>query len=273
MRRPLILPLLILVLSACMTKADGELSLSGALKQGGMLIGQATPGARVTHNGKAVEVYEDGHFLIGFGRDDVPSQKVAVRWPSGNVEERTLTIATREYAVQRLNVDQSRVTPPASVQARIDRESAQVKAARSGETRIAYFDQGWIWPVSGRVSGVYGSARVYNGTPGNPHWGIDIAAPTGTPVLAPSGGIVRLTQNDNYFAGGLIILDHGYGLTSSFLHLSRIDVRPGQVLAKGQPMGAVGSTGRSTGPHLDWRMNLGPSLRLDPALLPLPPGP
>ena len=266
--------LLNLVLVGCSLGADGELSLEGQFIQGGLAIGEAVPGARVTLQDQDLEVYPDGRFMIGFGRNADTEQLLKIRWPSGRVEERVLQVTTREYQVQRIeNVDQTRVTPPQEVQDRIARESAQTTAARNASTQTAFFDAGWIWPVSGRVTGVYGSARIYNGTPGAPHWGIDIAAPTGTPLLAPSAGVVRLVHQDNYFAGGLVILDHGYGLTSSFLHLSRIDVRPGDVVAKGAVLGAIGSTGRSTGPHLDWRMNLGSDLRLDVALLPLPEGP
>ena len=271
--RPLLFALFLL-LTACTPVADGELRLQGPLEQGGLVIGTATPGARVTLEGRPLEVMTDGRFLLGFGRDAPANQTLSIRWPSGAVETQTLAIEQRTYQVQQINnVDQTRVTPPAAVQARIAQEAQQTRAARSAETQTAFFDAGWIWPVAGRVTGVYGSARVYNGTPGTPHWGIDIAAPAGTPVLAPSAGVVRLVHEDNWFAGGLVILDHGYGLTSSFLHLSRIDVAPGHIVGQGAILGAVGSTGRSTGPHLDWRMNLGPDLRLDVSLLPLPAGP
>ena len=265
---------LVAAVTGCTPRADGELTLEGELRQGGLMVGTAVPGARVDFAGQAVEVYNDGRFLLGFGRDAPATLPLIVQWPSGRVETLTLSISPQEYQVQRIeNVDQTRVTPPAEVTERIRHEGAQTRAARSAVTRTPFFDAGWVWPVSGRVTGVYGSARIYNGTPGTPHWGIDIAAPTGTPILAPSAGVVRLVHHDNYFAGGLVILDHGYGLTSSFLHLSRIDVTPGDVVDRGDVLGAVGSTGRSTGPHLDWRLNLGPDTRLDVALLPLPAGP
>lgn len=266
--------LLLILFVGCGRGADGELYLNGEFRQGGLVVGTAVTGARVSLDGQAIQVYDDGRFLLGFGRDAPTQSELAVRWPSGTIDTYILQIADRDYAVQRVDgVSQSRVTPPADVQARIAQEGQQTRAARNAETAVAFFDAGWVWPVSGRVTGVYGSARIYNGTPAAPHWGIDIAAPTGTPVLAPSAGLIRLVHQDNYFAGGLIILDHGYGLTSSFLHLSRIDVSPGQVVQKGTQLGLVGSTGRSTGPHLDWRMNLGDDIRLDVALLPLPPGP
>ena len=271
--------LLILGLSlwGCVYEAQGHghrLTLEGTLIQGGLMIGTAAPNAEVWLNEKPIRVYDDGRFLLGFGRDAMPHQHLRVRWPSGRIEETLLTIGAQTYEVQRINrVDQTRVTPPQEMRDRIARENAQTRAARDTETSTAFFDAGWIWPVSGPITGVYGSARIYNGTPGNPHWGLDIAAPTGRPVLAPSAGIVRLVHEDNYFAGGLVILDHGYGLTSSFLHLSRIFVRPGDLIEQGAILGEVGSTGRSTGPHLDWRMNLGSDTRLDVALLPLPDGP
>ena len=269
--------LLILSLSlwGCTHEGDGRrLTLEGRLIQGGLMIGMAAPDAEVWLNEKHIRVYDDGRFLLGFGRDAVASQHLRVRWPSGRIEETRLTIEAQTYEVQRINrVDQTRVTPPQEMLDRIARENAQTRAARDAETSTAFFDAGWIWPVSGPITGVYGSARIYNGTPGNPHWGLDIAAPKGRPVLAPSAGVVRLVHEDNYFAGGLVILDHGYGLSSSFLHLSRIFVRPGDLVGQGTILGEVGSTGRSTGPHLDWRMNLGSDTRLDVALLPLPDGP
>ena len=267
-----IFPLLVVfMLAACQPFEDLQLTLEGTAKQGGLMVGTTSPGAQVTLNGAPVRVYADGRFLIGFGRDAAAQQVVQVRGRLGSEISRTLTVEQRSYAVQNIrNVDQSRVSPPASLQARLAEEAAQTRAARNVQTPDPFFTAGWVWPVTGPITGVYGSARIYNGTPGAPHWGIDIAAATGTPVLAPSSGVVRLVHQDNWFAGGLVILDHGYGLTSSFLHLSRIDVVEGQIVPKGAPLGAVGSTGRSTGPHLDWRMNLGSDTRLDVALLPLP---
>lgn len=269
-----LLAALFVLLVGCAPPANEVVRLSGAYQQGGLIVGTALPQAQVRLNGERVKVYDDGRFLLGFDRDAAPSHSLHIRWPTGRSETLTLPISAQEYRVQNItNVDQSRVTPPQEVLDRIAKESQETSLARSIQTDKPFFDAGWIWPVSGPVTGVYGSARIYNGTPGAPHWGIDIAAPTGTPILAPSAGLVRLVHQDNYFAGGLVILDHGYGLTSSFLHMSRIDVRPGDLVQRGAVLGAVGSTGRSTGPHLDWRMNLGPDTRLDVALLPLPPGP
>ena len=133
------------------------------------------------------------------------------------------------------------------------------------------FESGWQWPAKGRISGVYGSQRILNGKPRQPHYGIDIAAPTGTPVVAPADAVVTLVHDDMYYTGGTIILDHGHGLTSAMLHMHTIAVRVGDRLRKGDPIGTVGKSGRATGPHLDWRINLFEA-RLDPALL-VPPMP
>ena len=161
------------------------------------------------------------------------------------------------------------VTPPKTVLDRIKRENRLIKKARSEDSAVPHFLRGWQWPAKGRISGVYGSQRILNGKPRRPHYGIDIAAPVGTPIVAPSDGIVRLAERDLYYTGGTIILDHGHGLSSAFLHMQRVTVKPGQMVKQGQKIGTLGSTGRSTGPHLDWRINLF-GARLDPQLL-VPP--
>ena len=248
-----------------------DLHLSGTFKQGGMVIGTVDPMARVVFQGREIEVFHDGRFLLGISRNAAPKADLQVHWPSGKLSSRTFDVAQRSYQVQHIRgVNPSHVDPPVTAQSRIAREQGEIRAARSADTNVAFFDVGWIWPVAGPITGVYGSDRIYNGSPGSPHWGLDIAAPMGTPILAPTAGVIRLVHQDNYFAGGLVILDHGYGLTSSFLHMASIAVAPGDFIKKGQVLGTVGSTGRSTGPHLDWRLNLGPDLRLDVALLPLP---
>ncbi len=273
MRRFLCLTLVVLGIAGC-GRREGQaerLVLTGQMQQGGLVVGTASPNALVAVQGREVEVFNDGRFLIGFARDAGPQADVMVRWPSGKLTTRTLQIAQRRYAVQRIDrINPALVDPPASAVSQIARERRETRAARGAETKYAFFDEGWVWPVKGPITGVYGSDRIYNGSKGEPHWGIDIAAPQGTAIVAPTSGVVRLVHTNNYFAGGLVIIDHGYGLTSSFLHMLTIAVAPGQLVQKGQILGSVGSTGRSTGPHLDWRLNLGPDLRLDVALLPLP---
>ena len=146
------------------------------------------------------------------------------------------------------------------------------KARRLSRTDgLLAVQQGFVWPVTGRISGVYGSQRIYNGTHGTPHYGVDIARPEGTPVLAPAAGEVTLAEPDLFYSGGTVILDHGYGFSSSFLHLSEVHVSLGDLLSAGDLIGAIGATGRATGPHLDWRMSWF-SQRIDPQLL-VPPMP
>ena len=187
--------------------------------------------------------------------------------PDGKEETWTLTIRAREYDIQRIEgLPRKMVTPPAETLARIRAESAKVRAARDIDSAEIHFSVPFIWPAKVRISGVYGSQRILNGEPRQPHFGVDVAAPTGTPVHAPAAGEIRLAELDLYYSGGTIILDHGHGLSSSFLHMSRVDVVVGQQVAQGEVIGAIGATGRVTGAHLDWRMNWFEQ-RLDPALL------
>lgn len=225
---------------------------------GGYAILQTEKGATVRFLERSFAVDETGAVAIPFGRDVAGLHEVEVILPDGRRQSETLWIASRKYLIQRINgVDQSRVTPPAKVTERILRESKLVTQARAYQSDLPYWrEQRFQWPVEGRVTGVYGSARFYNGVARSPHWGIDIAAGKGVAVLAPAAGIVRLAEADLYFSGGTIVLDHGGGLTSSFLHLAKLNVRVGDYVEQQQKIAEVGSTGRSTGPHLDWRMNL-----------------
>lgn len=231
------------------------LQLEGTVQQGGLVIGTAAPGAAVTFQGRDLRVSPNGRFVFGFGRDAAPSAALDIRWPDGRTERRLLDVAQRVYQEQRIDgLPPKSVTPPASVLARIKSDSRDAVAARRFDTPETWFADGFIWPTVGRITGVYGSRRVLNGQPRRPHFGIDIAAPTGTPVKAPAAGIVRLIK-DMYYSGWTVVVDHGYGVSSTFLHMDRVDVAVGDQLAPGQAFGTVGSTGRSTGPHLDWRVN------------------
>jgi murein DD-endopeptidase MepM/ murein hydrolase activator NlpD len=165
------------------------------------------------------------------------------------------------------------VTPDPATEARIKSDQARVKAARAAPSDRRDFLSTFIWPAKGPISGVYGSQRILNGTPKAPHFGTDIAAPEGSPIVAPAAGQVRFAEADLYLTGGTVIIDHGFGIYSSYLHMSRVDVNPGQVVAQGETIGAVGKTGRATGPHLHWGLNWNET-RLDPALLvpPMPSG-
>jgi murein DD-endopeptidase MepM/ murein hydrolase activator NlpD len=239
----------------------------GPVVQGGLLIGQAPPGSQVSFDGVSVAVSEDGQFLFGFGRDHDQASELVVTLPSGEPWRRTLKPDSRDFDIQRIDgLPDNMVTPPAETLARIRREAELARAVRANPSDRTDWTEGFVWPLSGRISGVYGSQRILNGQPRAPHWGLDIAAPTGTPVRAPAGGEVRLIHPDMYFSGGTIFLDHGHGLISSFLHLSEILVERGQIVKQGQIIGQVGATGRATGPHLDWRISWH-DVRVDPQLL------
>ncbi len=245
------------------------LDVQGNLQQGGLIWGQAAPGTPVLLDGAALDVLDDGTFIAGFSRDADPNAVLQV----GDCRQ-ALAIAPREYNIQRVEgVPQRTVTPPPEQLARIARERELVNAAKARQLRrpdlLAGVLAGFRWPVEGRISGVYGSQRVYNGQPGSPHYGVDVAVPTGTIVRAPAAGVVTLAEPDLFYSGGTIILDHGYRLSSSFLHLSKVRVAVGDAIAPGDIIGEVGATGRATGPHLDWRMSWR-SARIDPQLL-VPP--
>ena len=243
------------------------LELKGALSQGGMLVGHVQPGATVTLMDRQVDVGSDGSFVFGLGRNAPPEIKLAISNGNGEKETHILKVAQREYREQRIEgVPQKTVTPPAEVLDRIRRETALVKQARKGDSKLQDFLAGFVKPLEGPITGVYGSRRVYNGTPGRPHYGLDIAAPTGTEVYAPAPGIVRLAHDDMFYSGGTLIVDHGQGVSSTFIHLSEVIVTPGQRVEAGDLIARVGATGRATGPHLDWRINWF-EVRIDPDLV------
>ena len=243
-----------------------ELEVRGAWEQGGMVVGRVAPVARVSLGNKPVAVGRDGHFVLGLGRDAPAQVELTVSDPLGRHSYR-FDVARRSYEVQRVDgVPEQTVTPPPEVLGRIRREQELVDRARAEVSPRQDFLAGFVRPLEGRITGVYGSLRIYNGVPKNPHYGLDIAAPTGTLVRAPAPGVVRLAEPDLYFSGGTLIVDHGQGLTSTFIHLSALLVGPGDELARGDPIARVGATGRATGPHLDWRMNWR-DVRIDPALV------
>ncbi|WDI30235.1 M23 family metallopeptidase [Hyphococcus flavus] len=243
-------------------------TLEGDLAQGGLAFGQTERGAKVILDGKDVMVDNDGRFLVGFGRDSALSALLVVEFPDGRVERRSFEIEDREFPTQRIDgLDQSKVSGFTEEQlAKIAVDSAKKKAARAETQELADWSLGFDWPVVGRISGVFGSQRILNGEPKRPHSGVDVAAPTGTPIYAPAPGVVRLAEEDMYFEGGLVLLDHGHWLESAFLHMSRVDVEPGQRVEKGDIIGAVGATGRVTGPHLHWSMKWAGEL-VDPQLI------
>jgi len=244
-----------------------ELQLDGGHIQGGLVIGHTAPRAQVYFDDAEIRVSNDGVFVIGFGRDASATAHLKVVFSDGGVTDKNLKIKKRSYPIQRVDgLPKRKVTPKVSDLERIRRESALVKAARARNDPRMDFLEGFAWPARGRISGVYGSQRILNGEPRRPHYGVDVAGPVGTPVKAPAGGIVTLVNADMFFSGGTLILDHGHGLSSSFLHLSAILVEEGQRVRRGDIIARMGATGRVTGAHLDWRMNWFET-RIDPELV------
>lgn len=255
------------LISSVSANDGGPLELVGQAVQGGLIIGRAPAGSEIELDGAPLRHAADGYFLIGFGRDETAPRRLVVRGADGTTEVRELKPERREFDIQRIDgLPPSQVTPDPEALERIRREAAQVRKARERLDPRTDFADGFVWPVHGPITGVYGSQRILNGEPRSPHWGVDVAAPTGAPVVAPAAGVVTLAHPDMYFSGGTLMLDHGLGLSSAFLHLDEILVEPGQRVAQGDVIARVGATGRVTGAHLDWRMNLG-DIRIDPQLL------
>lgn len=236
--------------------------------QGGIVYGQAQAGETVLLNGEVVKVAADGRYVIGFSRDETGSAELTYVRPDGSVRAtESYMVKPREFNIERIDgLPPKTVTPPPEWLERRKGERGRVVKARAERTDDLHWWNGFIKPAEGRYSGLYGSQRILNGQPRSPHYGIDIANKTGTPVVAPAGGIVRLAAPDFLLEGGIIIIDHGFGVTSTLFHLDTVAVEEGQTVEQGEGIGTIGATGRATGPHVDWRINWG-GVRLDPGLV------
>lgn len=267
----LFLAALVAALAPPSARAENSIELPGRASQGQLLVGNVTPGSSVRLRERTIRVDAHGRFVFGIGRDEVRNAPVEVTFPDGETRRLALQVLKRDWPIERVDgVPQQTVDPPPEIAARIAREQAAVAKERSRDDARSDFADGFIWPVSGRISGRFGRQRIYNGSPNAPHSGVDVAAASGTPVRAPAAGIVTFASPDLYLTGGTVLIDHGHGLSSSFLHLSRIDVKVGQRVERGETFALVGATGRATGPHLHWGLNWF-DVRLDPQLLDLPP--
>lgn len=246
----------------------GGFTFQGAFQQGGLVFGTAPEGTvSLFLDGQPLRMAEGYRFLIGFGRDHGANAVIEARLADGTVQRQPLTIAARAWDIQSLPTLPRGTTPTPEFLKRRAAELAQINAARTIESDSQGWRQAFVWPVTGRISGVFGSQRIYAGEPGAPHSGVDVARPTGTPVVAPADGVVILAAASPFsLEGNLLMIDHGMGLNSAFLHLSRIDVKVGDHVARGQRVGAIGATGRATGPHLHWSMKWQDE-RIDPAPL------
>lgn len=238
-----------------------------SVSQGAMVIGKVPPGSEVDYAGRRLRSTGYGSVVFGVGRDASGPLQVQVRLPDGSTRSASIAVSPRDWPVERVNgVPPRTVAPPPAIAERIRREQEQVVRARDRDDDRADFAMPFTWPLTGRISGRFGNQRVYNGSPGSPHSGMDIAAPSGTPVRAPAAGVVTLVAPDFYLTGGTLLIDHGHGISSNFLHLSRIDVKVGDRVEQGQAIARVGATGRATGPHLHWGMSWF-DVRIDPLLV------
>jgi murein DD-endopeptidase MepM/ murein hydrolase activator NlpD len=253
--------------AAAVVAGDQRIVFPAAASQGALVFGKVPGGRIVRYAGRVLRPTPYGTVVFGIGRDESGPVRVDVQRPDGLSESASITVTPRDWPIERIDgVPPATVNPPPAIAERIEREQAMVVAARERDDDRADFVQGFVWPVQGRISGRFGNQRVYNGSPKSPHSGMDIAVPQGTPVLAPAAGIVTFANADLYLTGGTVLLDHGHGVSSNFLHLSRIDVKVGDRVEQGQVIGAVGATGRATGPHLHWGMNWF-DVRIDPLLV------
>jgi murein DD-endopeptidase MepM/ murein hydrolase activator NlpD len=243
-----------------------EITFGGEAIQGGLMIGMTEPGSAVTVDGKKVRVAADGTFLVGFGREATKATVVAVT-PQGAKVSKALMVKKRQYQIDRIDgLPPGQVTPDPEALKRIKADTADLAQARADDLDRPYFESGFQWPVIGRISGVYGSQRILNGEARQPHYGVDIAAPKGTPIHAMADGVITMAHQDMFFTGKTVVIDHGHGLSSVYAHMDRIDVKVGDVVKKGEVFGAIGQTGRVTGPHTHWGVSLR-TIPLDPALL------
>jgi murein DD-endopeptidase MepM/ murein hydrolase activator NlpD len=242
-----------------------RLGFSGQLEQGSLVVGKVVQGASVTVDGMPVRVSPQGLFAFGFEYNQTRPTKVAARYADGSTETQDVTPKVRMYEIQRISgLPEKYVSPPANVLARIKHEGAMIAQARTRDTGESWFADGLDWPVAGIVTGTWGNQRILNGEPRAPHFGVDIAAPTGTPIHAPADAIVSLAQSNFYLDGGMTVLDHGHGVSTCYIHQSKLLVKLNQRVSRGQVIGHVGMTGRATGPHLHWAMNWF-QVKLDPS--------
>ena len=254
---------LFLIIAFFTTTNLNAVEFKGKFIQGHYIVGITDPSSKIIIDKKNVKVSEDGYFVFGIDRDrkfDLTITKIN----NGKKEKIIKKVLKRKYNIQRIDgLEESKVTPPESVYKRIKKENNKIGEARAINSDLPFFKNQFIMPVEGIISGVYGSQRILNGKPRWPHYGIDIAAKKGTMIKSSGSGVVTMAEDDLYYTGGTIIMDHGHGISTIYSHLETVLVSVGDKINKGDLIGTVGSTGRSTGPHLDFRVNWFQT-RLDP---------
>lgn len=253
-----------LIICLCPSLLYG-VEFKGKFEQGSFIIGVTTPGAEVTIDKKTVRVTDDGYFAFGIGRDRKNNVLIKVK-QQGKTETIEKQVFKREYRIQRIDgLPQKQVTPPPEVYDRIKSDNVKIGKARQIDSDLVFFKNKFEVPIKNSIiTGVYGSQRILNGKPRNPHYGLDFAGDEGTPIKAMLDGVVTLAEKDMYYTGGTLIFDHGHGISTLYMHLKDVDVKLGDKVKQGQVIGTVGKTGRATGAHLDIRLNWF-EVKLDPA--------
>ena len=254
---------ILLILAILFSTNSFAIEFNGKFIQGHFIIGKTEPKSKIIIGKKEVKVSKDGYFVFGIDRDrkfDVVITKIK----EGKKEKIIKKVFKRKYKIQRIDgLPENKVTPPEEVYKRIKDENYRIGEARAINSNLIFFKNKFIMPVNGIITGVYGSQRILNGKPRWPHYGIDIAAKQGTKIKASGSGIITMAEDDLYYTGGTVIIDHGHGISTIYSHLEKVMVRVGDKINQGDIIGTVGSTGRSTGPHLDFRINWFQT-RLDP---------
>lgn len=245
-----------------------KFGFTGQEIQGGVMLGNAPAGTQsLSFNGQTIPIDDDGKFIIAFNRDAGQSAQMVATLANGETVRKFFHIAPRDWKIEHVNVARRSGGASAAFMAIRQPELEQIYAARHAQSESKGWRQDFIWPAKGRISGMFGSQRVYRGEPGSYHSGVDIAGATGTAFVAPADGVVTLVANKPFsLEGNLLMIDHGMGLNSAFLHASEILVEEGQKVKQGQIIGRIGATGRATGPHLHWSMKWNDA-RIDPILL------
>jgi murein DD-endopeptidase MepM/ murein hydrolase activator NlpD len=237
----------------------------GDFKQGSFIIGKTNPKSKIVIDNKKIKITKGGYFVFGLGRDRKNNIIIKI-FNDGKVETIEKKVFKRDYKIQRIDgLPKKQVTPPKEVYERIRKDNVLIGKARSINSDLVFFKNKFNLPLKNSIiTGVYGSQRILNGKPRRPHYGLDFAAKEGTPIKAMLAGVVTLAKHDLYFTGGTVIFDHGHGISTLYMHMKDVNVKVGQQIKQNEIIGTVGKTGRSTGPHLDIRLNWF-NVKLDPA--------
>jgi len=253
--------ILLIIVYFLITTSSFATTFEGKFIQGSFILGKTEPSSKVFIDKREIKVTSEGYFVFGLGRDRKNDVVITI-----NNKKIVKKVFKREYKIQRIDgLEEKKVTPPEEVYERIKRENKWIGEARAINSDLTFFKKKFINPLENAiVTGVYGSQRILNGKPKWPHYGIDFAAEEGTEIKAMLDGVVTLVEPDLFYTGGTLIFDHGHGISTLYMHMKTLLVKKGQKVKQGDVIGTVGSTGRSTGAHLDVRLNWF-QIRLDPA--------